>query len=50
MNFDNVTNRQGTDCLKYDAAVRRNKPANILPFWVADMLPYIREIISNSII
>ncbi|MGE1061577.1 pyridoxal phosphate-dependent aminotransferase [Megasphaera paucivorans] len=37
MNFDNVTNRQGTDCLKYDAAVRRNKPANILPFWVADM-------------
>jgi len=37
LNFDEVINRKGTDCLKYDFAVRRGKPEDVLPLWVADM-------------
>ncbi len=36
-NFDEMIDRRETDSLKYDFAVRRNKPADILPLWVADM-------------
>ena len=36
-NFDEFVDRRETDSLKYDFAVRRNKPADILPLWVADM-------------
>ena len=36
-NFDEVIDRHGTDCLKYDFAKRRGKPADVLPLWVADM-------------
>ncbi len=35
--FDELIDRRDTDSLKYDFAVRRNKPADILPLWVADM-------------
>ncbi len=35
--FNTVINRKGTNSLKYDFAVRRGKPENILPLWVADM-------------
>ncbi len=35
--FDRVTNRQGTDSLKYDAAGIYNKPEGLIPMWVADM-------------
>jgi len=35
--FDEIINRRNTDCLKYDFAVRRGRPENILPLWVADM-------------
>ena len=37
LNFDEIINRRGTDCLKYDFAVRRGMPENVLPLWVADM-------------
>ena len=37
MNFDEIVNRKGTDCLKYDFAVRRGMPEDVLPLWVADM-------------
>ncbi len=37
LNFDAVIDRRGTDCLKYDFAVRRGRPADVLPLWVADM-------------
>ena len=37
LDFDKVINRKNTDCLKYDFAVRRGKPADVLPLWVADM-------------
>ncbi len=37
LNFDEVIERKNTDCLKYDFAVKRGKPENVLPLWVADM-------------
>ena len=37
INFDQIIDRKGTDCLKYDFAVRRGRPADVLPLWVADM-------------
>jgi cystathionine beta-lyase len=35
--FDKMTDRRGTNCLKYDFAAERGKPEGILPLWVADM-------------
>lgn len=35
--FDRLIERRGTDSLKYDFAVQKGKPADILPLWVADM-------------
>ncbi|MDR1070190.1 MAG: PatB family C-S lyase [Gracilibacteraceae bacterium] len=35
--FDAVLDRRGSMSLKYDSAVKRGKPADILPLWVADM-------------
>lgn len=35
--FDRVTDRRGTNCLKYDFAAERGKKEGILPLWVADM-------------
>lgn len=37
LNFDEVIDRRNTDCLKFDFAERRGKPADVLPLWVADM-------------
>ena len=36
-NFDEIIDRRNTDCLKYDFAVERGKPEDVLPLWVADM-------------
>ncbi|WP_303859971.1 MalY/PatB family protein [Alkalibaculum bacchi] len=36
-NFDEVIDRKNTNSLKYDFAVERGKPEDILPLWVADM-------------
>lgn len=36
-NFDEIIDRRNTDCLKYDFAAERGKPADVLPLWVADM-------------
>lgn len=35
--FDEIIDRRGTSCLKYDFAVERGLPSDALPFWVADM-------------
>lgn len=35
--FDTIINRKNTNSLKYDFAVERNMPEDILPLWVADM-------------
>ena len=37
LNFDKIIDRRNTRCLKYDFAVERNMPADVLPLWVADM-------------
>ncbi len=37
LDFDSVTDREGTKSLKYDFAKRRGKPEDVLPLWVADM-------------
>lgn len=36
-NFDKITDRRGTNSLKYDFAAERGRPEGILPLWVADM-------------
>lgn len=36
-NFDEIIPRKGTHSLKYDFAVQRGKPEDVLPLWVADM-------------
>lgn len=35
--FDTVIDRRHTNSLKYDFALERGKPADVLPLWVADM-------------
>ena len=35
LDFDRIINRKNTDCLKYDFAVKRGMPADVLPLWVA---------------
>ena len=35
--FDSVIDRKNTNSLKYDFAVERGRPADLLPLWVADM-------------
>lgn len=52
-NFDEIIDRRNTSCLKYDFAVERGYPANIDPFWVADMdfrapQPVIDEIVRRG--
>ena len=37
LDFETVIDRRNTKSLKYDFAVKRGKPADILPLWVADM-------------
>ncbi len=35
--FNDIVDRRNTNSLKYDFAVERGKPSDILPLWVADM-------------
>ena len=37
IDFDSIVKRQDTDSLKYDFALKRGMPEDILPLWVADM-------------
>lgn len=37
IDFDEIIDRHGTSCLKYDFAAERGRPEGVLPFWVADM-------------
>ncbi len=36
-NFDEIVDRRGTTCLKYDFAMKRKGRDDLLPMWVADM-------------
>ena len=35
--FDEVVDRKGTNCAKWDTIEAHNKPKDVLPMWVADM-------------
>jgi len=35
--FNKMIDRKNTNSIKYDFAIERGKPANVLPLWVADM-------------
>ena len=52
LDFDKVIDRKGTRSLKYDFAVRRGKPQNVLPLWVADMdfqtSSYVTDALENT--
>ena len=37
IDFDKVIDRKNTNSIKYDFALRRGMPENLLPLWVADM-------------
>ena len=41
-NFDEVIDRHGTDCLKYDFGMKRKGRDDLLPLWVADMISVCR--------
>ena len=46
--FDKITNRKGTSCLKYDFAMKRKGRDDLLPLWVADMdFPLPQEILED---
>ena len=47
--FDKVVDRHGTKCLKYDFAVKRGYPEDVLPLWVADMDFPVSEEITKSL-
>ena len=36
-NFDEIINREGTDCIKYDWRSEVFGNADVIPMWVADM-------------
>lgn len=57
LDFDKIIDRKGTKCLKYDFAIKRGYPKDVLPLWVADMdfktSSYIedalKEVVSHNI-
>lgn len=53
LDFDTVIERKNTKSLKYDFAVRRGKPKDVLPLWVADMdfkvSSYINDALENIV-
>lgn len=48
-NFDEIIDRKNTGCLKYDFAIERGMPEDILPLWVADMDFKTADPILNSL-
>jgi cystathionine beta-lyase len=53
LDFDTIVDRRNTNCLKYDFAVERGKPEDVLPLWVADMdfktSSYVQEALQQQI-
>ncbi|MCR4955018.1 MAG: pyridoxal phosphate-dependent aminotransferase [Treponema sp.] len=51
--FNQITERHGTNCIKTDLALARGKPADVLSLWVADMdfptSPAILQALHNKI-
>lgn len=49
LDFDTVIDRRKTNSLKFDFALRRGMPENVLPLWVADMDFKISSYIQDAI-
>lgn len=53
LDFDTVIDRRDTKSLKYDFAVSRGRPKDVLPLWVADMdfktSSYIIEVLEDTV-
>ncbi len=47
--FDTPVERRGTGCIKYDFAVERGYPADVLPLWVADMDFPVPECVTKAL-
>ncbi|MDD6571259.1 MAG: pyridoxal phosphate-dependent aminotransferase [Thermoflexaceae bacterium] len=50
LDFDTIIDRKNTNSLKYDFAIRRGKPADVLPLWVADMDFKVSSYIQDAIV
>lgn len=48
-NFDEIVERRGTNCIKYDSLKERYGNENLLPLWVADMDFKTPDFIVNAI-
>ena len=48
-NFDEIIDRKGTNCVKYDSLQTRYGNENLLPLWVADMDFKTPDFIVNAI-
>ncbi len=48
-NFDEIVERRGTNCIKYDSLKERYNNENLLPLWVADMDFKTPDFIVNAI-
>ena len=48
--FDEVVDRKGTNCAKWDTIEAKNKPKDVLPMWVADMNYPVFENIQKQMI
>lgn len=49
-NFDEIVDRKNTNSIKYDFAVERGKPEDVLPLWVADMDFRTPEVVREALI
>lgn len=53
LDFDTIVDRKNTNCLKYDFAVERGMPEDVLPLWVADMdfktSSYVQDALNRQI-
>lgn len=47
--FDEIIDRKNTNSLKYDFAIERGRPEDILPLWVADMDFKVADEITDAI-
>ena len=53
LDFNTIVDRKNTNCLKYDFAVERGMPEDVLPLWVADMdfktSSYVQDALNRQI-
>ncbi len=49
-NFDEIINRYNTNSLKFDFAIQRKRPADVIPLWVADMDFATVDAVKNALV